>query len=129
MNTVSLRPVPWHWLVAGLVAWVVAYASLIPFADTVIALFGLTRETHLGEALHFFFYDTPKVLLLLTGIVFLMGVVHTFVASGATGPQSNIGANLAATLTNLATVLNASVNASVTPATYGSNATQLTVTP
>jgi uncharacterized membrane protein YraQ (UPF0718 family) len=51
----------------------------VPFADSVIALFGLTRATHLGEALHFFFYDTPKVLLLLTGVVFVMGVVHTFV--------------------------------------------------
>lgn len=32
----------------------------------------------MGEALHFFFYDTPKVLLLLTGVVFVMGIVHTF---------------------------------------------------
>jgi uncharacterized membrane protein YraQ (UPF0718 family) len=38
------------------------------------------RASHLGEALQFFFYDTPKVLLLLTGIVFLMGIVHTFVS-------------------------------------------------
>lgn len=46
------------------------------------------------------------------------GVVWTFVASGATGTQTNIGANLNATLTQLATDLNASVNASITPATY-----------
>jgi len=46
------------------------------------------------------------------------GVVWTFVASGATGLQTNIGANLNATLTQLATDLNASVNASITPATY-----------
>ena len=46
------------------------------------------------------------------------GVVWTFVASGATGTQTNIGANLAATLTQLATDLNASVNASITPVTY-----------
>jgi uncharacterized membrane protein YraQ (UPF0718 family) len=38
------------------------------------------RAGHLGGALQFFFYDTPKVLLLLTGIVFLMGIVHTFVS-------------------------------------------------
>lgn len=56
------------------------------------------------------------------------GVAWTFVASGATGNQTNIGANLAATLTALATNLNASVNASITPATYGSTATKLTVT-
>jgi hypothetical protein len=46
------------------------------------------------------------------------GIVWTFVASGATGAQTNIGANLNATLTQLATDLNASVNASITPATY-----------
>ena len=46
------------------------------------------------------------------------GVTWTFVASGATGTQTNIGANLNATLTQLATDLNASVNASITPATY-----------
>jgi hypothetical protein len=46
------------------------------------------------------------------------GVVWTFVSSGATGTQTNIGANLNATLTQLATDLNASVNASITPVTY-----------
>lgn len=56
------------------------------------------------------------------------GVAFTFVASGATGNQSNIGANLAATLTALAGVLNASANASITPATYAATATALTVT-
>jgi uncharacterized membrane protein YraQ (UPF0718 family) len=73
------RP-PWAWLGLGLLAWVAAYASLVPLADKLIVLLGLSRETHLGEAVHFFFYDTPKVLLLLTGIVFVMGVVHTFVS-------------------------------------------------
>jgi len=48
-------------------------------------------------------------------------VVWTFVASGATGNQTNIGANLNATLTQLATDLNASVNASITPATYSNS--------
>ncbi len=56
------------------------------------------------------------------------GVVWTFVASGATGTQTNIGANLNATLTQLATDLNASVNASITPATYSnSGGTKLSV--
>ena len=70
-----------RWL-AGLavaaVAWVVVYSQLIPFADWVVASLGLERGTHFAEAVHFFFYDTPKVLLLLTGFVFVMGIVHTF---------------------------------------------------
>lgn len=57
------------------------------------------------------------------------GVVWTFVASGATGTQTNIGANLNATLTQLATDLNASVNASITPSAYANTGgTKLTVT-
>lgn len=49
------------------------------------------------------------------------GVVFTFVASGAVGPQINIGASLATTLANAVTVLNASVDALVTPATYSTD--------
>jgi len=99
----STRRAPWHWLALGLVAWVAAYASLPLFANTLVAAIGLNRETHLGEAIHFFFYDTPKVLLLLIGIVFVMGVVHTFVAPERTrallsGRRLGIGNVLAATL-------------------------------
>jgi hypothetical protein len=43
-------------------------------------LIGLTPGTRLGEAVHFFLYDTPKVLLLLVGVVFAMGVVHTYIS-------------------------------------------------
>ena len=46
------------------------------------------------------------------------GTAFTAVASGATGNQFNIGANLAATLTNIVTVLAASVVPAVQQATY-----------
>jgi len=59
-------------------AWLVLYSHLSELADALVAAMGLSRATHLGEAIHFFLYDTPKVLLLLTGIVFLMGIVQTF---------------------------------------------------
>ena len=99
----SPRRPPWGWLCAGFLTWIAAYASLMPFADAAIAILGLTRQTHLGEAVHFFFYDTPKVLLLLTGIVFLMGVVHTFVSPERTramlsGKRLGVGNVLAASL-------------------------------
>lgn len=64
-------------LVTGVV-WGVAYAHLTDFADAIVAALGLVRGTRLTEAVHFFLYDMPKVLLLLVGIVFLMGVVQTF---------------------------------------------------
>jgi uncharacterized membrane protein YraQ (UPF0718 family) len=99
----GMRRPPWGWLVLGFAAWTAAYASLIPFADAVIDVLGLSRDTHLGEAVHFFLYDTPKVLLLLTGIVFLMGVVHTFVSPERTramlsGKRLGVGNVMAASL-------------------------------
>jgi len=60
------------------IVWFAAYSHLTDFADAIIAGLGLQRGTHFAEAVHFFFYDTPKVLLLLVGIVFLMGVIQTF---------------------------------------------------
>lgn len=95
-----------RWLAALAVttaAWLAAYTHLSDFADTLIALFGLSRDTALGEALHFFFYDTPKVLLLLVAIVFVIGVVHTFFAPERTrallsGRRSGVGNVLAASL-------------------------------
>ncbi|MBU0752131.1 MAG: permease [Gammaproteobacteria bacterium] len=93
----------WGWVALGVVAWVAAYASLMPFADAATSALGLSRQTHLGEAAHFFIYDTPKVLLLLTGIVFIMGVIHTYVSPERTramlaGRRLGVGNVMAATL-------------------------------
>ena len=97
------RRAPWGWLILGQATWIAAYASLLPFADAFVDLLGLDRDTHLGEAIHFFVYDTPKVLLLLTGVVFVMGVIHTFVTPERTrallsGRRLGIGNVMAASL-------------------------------
>ncbi len=60
--------------------WFALYQTLIPFSEILVSALPVTRDSHLGDALQFFFYDTPKVLLLLTGIVFVMGIVHTYVS-------------------------------------------------
>ncbi len=83
--------------------WLLAYSNLTVLADTFIATLGLTRATRFGEAVHFFVYDTPKVLLLLTGIVFVMGIVQTFFAPERTrallsGKRLGVGNVLSATL-------------------------------
>jgi uncharacterized membrane protein YraQ (UPF0718 family) len=83
--------------------WLALYTHLSAFADFVVSRLGLSRDTRLGEAVHFFFYDTPKVLLLLVGIVFLMGIVQTFFAPERTrallsGKRLGIGNVLAAAL-------------------------------
>ncbi len=65
-------------------AWIVAYANLTPFADGVVQFLAIDPHTRLGDAVHFFFYDTPKVLLLLAGVVFAMGIIHTYVSAERT---------------------------------------------
>ena len=41
-------------------------------------LFGLNPESHLAKALHFFIYDTTKILLLLFVVIFFMGIVNSY---------------------------------------------------
>lgn len=49
------------------------------FADWLIYhVAGVTPGTHLGDALHFFVYDTLKILFLLLLITFLMGIVNAY---------------------------------------------------
>lgn len=62
----------------GLVAWIALYRVLAPVADRLVALLPVERKSHLGEALAFFLYDTPKVLMLLSLVVFGMGIVRSF---------------------------------------------------
>jgi uncharacterized protein len=93
----------WGWTALFIAAWAALYASLVPFADAVVSALPLQRGTHLGEAVHFFVYDTPKVLLLLTLIVFLMGVVQTFFSPERTrallaGRRAGVGNAMAASL-------------------------------
>jgi hypothetical protein len=63
---------------AALIIWGLLYAQLVPFSEWVVSLLPVDRKSHLGEAIQFFVYDTPKVLLLLTIVVFAMGVVRSF---------------------------------------------------
>ncbi|MGV8058195.1 MAG: permease [Smithellaceae bacterium] len=41
-------------------------------------VFQLQRGAHLTEAVRFFLYDTPKVLILLTVIVFVVGIIRSY---------------------------------------------------
>lgn len=71
----------WAWhlaIVAVVAAWWAVYRQLVPFSEWVVSLLPVERHSHTGEALAFFFYDVPKVMLLLTLIVFAMGVVRSF---------------------------------------------------
>jgi uncharacterized membrane protein YraQ (UPF0718 family) len=94
----------WHLGVIALVAvWWLVYRQLLPVAEWLTGLFPLARRSHGGEALAFFFYDVPKVLMLLVLIVFAMGVVRSFFSPEKTrsvlsGRREGIGNVLAAGL-------------------------------
>ena len=69
---------PVAFLLAAAALWWGLYRSLIPVSEALVATLPVDRQSHLGSALQFFFYDTPKVLLLLTGVVFVMGMVNSY---------------------------------------------------
>lgn len=69
---------PREFLVLAALSWVALYAALLPASESLVAALPVDRGSHIGGALQFFLYDTPKVLLLLTGIVFVMGMVNSY---------------------------------------------------
>lgn len=104
--TTERAPTTLPWMLAtlaGLAAWAGLYSQLIPFSNWLVSLLPVERHSHLGEAIAFFFYDVPKVLLLLTLVVFAMGVVRSFFSPERTrallaGRREGIGNVMAATL-------------------------------
>ncbi len=62
-----------------LVLWVSLYTNLEVLTDFVInSIFHLGKNSPLTSAVHFFIFEVPKVLLLLTLIVFVVGIVRSY---------------------------------------------------
>lgn len=75
----SHDPFPWALTLTGLTVWTLLYRSLLPFWDQVIyGVLHQSENTPLGRGVHFFFYDTSKILLLLTGMIFTVSVIRSF---------------------------------------------------
>jgi hypothetical protein len=51
---------PKLFLLVAVAAWLGAYQMLTPVSEIVLALLPVDRNSHLGDALQFFFYDTPR---------------------------------------------------------------------
>lgn len=59
--------------------WFLIYHFLKPATDWLVDdVFGMNSGSHLTEALRFFIFEVPKVLLLLTLIIFLVGIVRSY---------------------------------------------------
>jgi uncharacterized membrane protein YraQ (UPF0718 family) len=90
-----------------IVAWWLIYRQLEPFAafftGALSHWMGFSPQGHLASAIAFFVFETPKVLMLLTLVVFGVGIVRSFFTPERTrailaGKRESVGNVLAALL-------------------------------
>ena len=59
--------------------WIVLYKYLQEISDFIVfRLFQMAPEKHLTEAIRFFIYEVPKVMMLLVLIIFAVGIIRTY---------------------------------------------------
>ena len=82
MTSVAVRHVRlpfWPAAFLAVVGWLIAWFAAAPFAAWfAYDLLGLEPGSHLGDAVAFFVFDVPKVLLLLLGIVTAVTLIRGF---------------------------------------------------
>lgn len=62
-----------------LAVWYLLYKQLQPLSSFItFDLLRLSRESHMGDAVAFFLYDVPKIFMLLTLVVYAVGIINTF---------------------------------------------------
>lgn len=88
---------------AGLAVWFALYARLAELSGWIVASLPVAPGSALEEAARFFAYDAPKVLMLLTLVVFVMGIARSFFSPEKTrallaGRREGVGNVAAATL-------------------------------
>jgi uncharacterized protein len=84
MTTLAVRRlhVPlWLTVLGGTVLWLFLWFINLPLSLWLtFDVLGLDPASQLGQAVAFFLYDVPKVMLLLTGVVTLVSFLRSFVA-------------------------------------------------
>jgi len=87
--------------------WFGIYLNLLKFSNQIThglsKLLGFSPASHLGSAIEFFIFETPKVLMLLTLVVFVVGIIRSFFTPERTrkilaGKRESVGNVLAALL-------------------------------
>lgn len=93
------------WIPFALIpVWLMVYHNLQTLTDWFIdQILGLEKGKHLTEAIRFFVFEFPKVMLLLTLIIFFVGIIRTFFTPERTrkaleGKRTFTGNVMAATL-------------------------------
>src|SRR6266545_6330496 len=84
--------------------WLIAYNLIQPLANWIsYSALRLPHDSHLSESLAFFLYDVPKILLLLSGMIFVISIIRSFFSPERTrsllgGKREGVGNVLAAML-------------------------------
>jgi len=89
---------------AAVLGWLALYEVNLPLWDWVVYdVASLSSASRLGSGVHFFFYDSIKIALLLIGIIFLVTVLRSFMSVERTrallgGKREGLGNVMAAGL-------------------------------
>jgi len=93
--------------VAAIAVWWGVYLNLAAISRQIAhglsTLFAFSPASHLGSAIEFFIFEVPKVLMLLTLVVFVVGIIRSFFTPERTrkilaGKRESVGNVLAALL-------------------------------
>ena len=72
-------------LALGLAAWYIIYIFLAPAADFITGIFfGDINLTRFSEAVRFFIFEVPKVMMLLVLIIFFVGIIRSYFSAERT---------------------------------------------
>ena len=104
MNVQFLKHRQFQIILVLLPVWFLIYHYLQPLTDWFIdTLLGMEEGAHLTEALRFFIFEFPKVLMLLALIIFFVGIIRSYFTAERTrkaleGKKTFTGNVMAATL-------------------------------
>ena len=103
-NMQKCKYLKWLYGISGAAGLAVLYWNLAPLAKWLTySVIGLSPENKFSSAVDFFLFETPKVMLLLTVVVFVVGVIRSFFSPERTrkilsGHSEFVGNVLAANL-------------------------------
>jgi len=94
---------PLLFLLLAAVAWVLIYEQLPAVAAYLTAMLPLDQSSHLADSIRFLVFEAPKVLMLLTAVVMVMGMINSWFTPERTramlaGKHEGVGNIMAATL-------------------------------
>jgi len=103
----SLRTIPeTHpllFLTVAAMLWVLVYVNLPEFSNIVVHAMPMNQSGHMADTLRFLVFEAPKVLMLLTAVVMVMGMINSWFTPERTrallaGKHEGVGNMMAASL-------------------------------